>query len=47
MAFGIARQEAARGIQIAMVAKAGEDVQHFALVGKRMAHAIGGQQGQR
>ena len=30
-----------------MVANAGEDVQHFALVRKRMADAIGGQQRQR
>ena len=33
MTFGIARQQASGGIQIAMLANAGEDVQHFALVG--------------
>jgi len=47
MAFGIAREEASGGIQIAMMADAGEYVQHFTLVGKRMAHRIGGHERQR
>ena len=46
MALGIARQQASGGRQGAVMANAGEDVQHFALLWPRVADAVGREQRQ-
>ena len=46
MALGIAREQAAGGGERAVMADAGEDVEHFALRRLRVADAIGGEQRQ-
>ena len=46
MALGIAREQAARFGQRGLVMQAGEDVEHFALRFRRVADAVGGDQGQ-
>ena len=47
MALGIAREQASGGGESAVMANAGENVQHFPFVRQRVAHAIGRQQRQR
>ncbi len=44
MTFGIARQQASRGGQRAMVANRGEDIAEFALARRGIADAIGREQ---